>query len=36
MPTARDSLAAVAGPDGRIYAIGGNGSDFATVEAYTP
>jgi len=37
MPTARGALAAVAGPDGRIYAIGGsNGSDVAAVEVYTP
>jgi N-acetylneuraminic acid mutarotase len=38
MPTARHSLAAVAAPDGRIYAIGGYGDHGAlgTVEAYTP
>lgn len=38
MPTARYGLAAVAGADDRIYAIGGyNGNTFLhTVEAYTP
>ena len=39
MPTAREGLAAVEGPDGRIYAIGGLSSSFSvlnTVEAYTP
>jgi len=38
MPTARDSLGAAAGADGRIYAIGGEGLGgfFDTVEAYTP
>jgi hypothetical protein len=40
MPTARDSLGAAAGADGRIYAIGGedlSGSGpLGTVEAYTP
>src|SRR6266851_1912618 len=38
MPTARHLLAAVAGPDGRIYAIGGEkiGSVLNTVEAYDP
>lgn len=39
MPTARYGLAAVTGPDGRIYAIGGeddHGAILATVEAYTP
>ena len=40
MPTARESLGAAAGADGRIYAIGGedrSGSDpLDTVEAYTP
>jgi hypothetical protein len=38
MPTARDSLAAAAGADGRIYAIGGEGLGgfFDTVEVYTP
>src|SRR5260370_39847695 len=38
MPTARHLLAAVAGPDGRIYAIGGekSGSVLNTVEAYDP
>lgn len=37
MPTARFNLAAAAGKDGRIYAIGG-GADAVlnTVEAYTP
>lgn len=38
MPTARSGLAAVTGPDGRIYAIGGYAGDFGlalqTVEAY--
>jgi WD40 repeat protein len=38
MPTARGGLAAVTGPDGRIYAIGGNapGKSLNTVEAYDP
>jgi hypothetical protein len=37
MPTARSGLAAVTGPDGRIYAIGGfNNLPLATVEAYDP
>lgn len=37
MPTARAFLAAAAGPDGRIYAIGGdNASSLDTVEAYDP
>jgi len=38
MPTARWGLAAVAGADGRIYAIGGNdgASELATVEVYAP
>jgi N-acetylneuraminic acid mutarotase len=40
MSTARDRLAAAAGPDGRIYAIGGgfgaNGGNLNTVEAYKP
>jgi N-acetylneuraminic acid mutarotase len=39
MPTARSELAAVAAPDGRIYAIGGEYSGpgvVTTVEAYTP
>jgi hypothetical protein len=38
MPTARDNLAVVAGPDGRIYAIGGQNSSgtLATVEVYDP
>jgi hypothetical protein len=37
MGTARGALAAVAGPDGRIYAIGGaNGPDLADVEVYAP
>ena len=37
LPTARYSLAAVTGPDGRIYAISGhNGNYLTTVEAYTP
>lgn len=36
MPTARASLAAATGADGRIYAIGGsNGTHLTTVEAYT-
>lgn len=38
MPTARAALAAAAGPDGRIYAIGGQ-SNFVplnTVEAFSP
>ncbi len=38
MPTARDGLVAVTGPDGHIYAIGGesNGTFVSTVEAYDP
>ncbi len=37
MPTGRRGLAAATGPDGRIYAIGGNSSVvFDTVEALTP
>jgi N-acetylneuraminic acid mutarotase len=38
MPTARNALAAVTGPDGRIYAIGGHskGGITNTVEAYNP
>jgi N-acetylneuraminic acid mutarotase len=38
MPTARWALAAATGPDGRIYAIGGNNSsgNLSTVEAYNP
>jgi PKD repeat protein len=37
MPTAREGLAAVTGPDGRIYALGGyNGAPLNTVEAYDP
>lgn len=40
MPTARYGLAAVSGPDGRIYAIGGcctaGGAYVSTVEAYDP
>ncbi len=40
MPTARDSLAAATGPDGKIYAIGGyeetTGNTLATVEIYDP
>jgi N-acetylneuraminic acid mutarotase len=39
MPTARGGLAASAGPDGRIYAIGGSDSSnhvLTAVEAYTP
>jgi streptogramin lyase/N-acetylneuraminic acid mutarotase len=39
MPTPRDGLAAVTGPDGRIYAIGGEGADHvasSTVEVYDP
>jgi N-acetylneuraminic acid mutarotase len=37
MPTARFGLAAAAGPDGRIYAIGGyNNGALNTVEAYDP
>src|SRR2546427_4976019 len=40
MPTPRSALAAVTGPDGRIYAIGGvdtlrSPEPLATVEAYT-
>jgi N-acetylneuraminic acid mutarotase len=37
MPTARYSLAAATGPDGRIYALGGfDGTSFLdTIEAYT-
>jgi N-acetylneuraminic acid mutarotase len=35
MPTARGELAAAAGPDGRIYAIGGRGTDITTVEVKT-
>jgi hypothetical protein len=40
LPVARDSLAAVTGPDGRIYAIGGytvaGGITVGTVEAFDP
>jgi hypothetical protein len=39
MPTSRNDLGVVAGPDGRIYAIAGNrntSSYLTTVEAYTP
>jgi len=38
LPTARDGLAAVAGPDGSIYTIGGanNSGDLNTVEMYDP
>jgi hypothetical protein len=43
LPLARESLAAAAGPDGRIYAIGGgeNGGDtlgpsYSEVDAYDP
>jgi hypothetical protein len=40
LTTARYGLAAAMGGDGRIYAIGGDGthagSRTATVEAYTP
>jgi hypothetical protein len=38
MPTGREALGAAAGPDGRIYAIGGLGDSgpLDTVEAYTP
>src|SRR5262249_39389593 len=39
MPTARGDLAAVGGPDGRIYALGGVASFpnfLSTVEAYDP
>jgi N-acetylneuraminic acid mutarotase len=41
MPTARTELAAVTGPDGAVYAIGGSASGFgfdslSTVEAYDP
>jgi N-acetylneuraminic acid mutarotase len=38
MPAARTELGAVTGPDGRIYAIGGDsgGPELDTVEAYTP
>src|SRR5207253_730135 len=40
MPTVRWGLTAVAGPDGRIYAIGGDnasrGHHVSAVEAYTP
>jgi N-acetylneuraminic acid mutarotase len=39
MPTARAAFAAVTGPDGLIYAIGGtdgNGNILTTVEAYDP
>ncbi len=39
MPTPRSALAAAAGPDGKIYAIGGDGADTGartTVEAYDP
>jgi N-acetylneuraminic acid mutarotase len=38
LPTARSFLAAATGPDGRIYAIGGNASFGPTniVEAYSP
>ena len=38
LPTARASLAAALGPDGRVYAIGGSGNSSGaptTVEAYT-
>lgn len=37
MPTAREQLAVTAGPDGRIYAIGGwNNDNLGTVEIYNP
>ncbi|MGH2457546.1 MAG: Kelch repeat-containing protein [Chloroflexota bacterium] len=38
LPTPRAELAAVTGPDGRIYAIGGTSGNvsLATVEAYDP
>jgi non-specific serine/threonine protein kinase len=37
MHRARGALAAVAAPDGRIYALGGaNGPDYADVEVYSP
>ncbi|MEO6775040.1 MAG: kelch repeat-containing protein [Kofleriaceae bacterium] len=38
MPTAREELAAVAGADGKIYAIGGaaSGGESAVVEVYDP
>jgi len=39
MPTARHGLAAAAGSDGKIYAIGGtisSGAAVATMEAYDP
>src|SRR5260370_394304 len=39
MPTARQFLAAAAGADGRVYAIGGlqfGGGPLNTVEAYDP
>jgi hypothetical protein len=39
MPTARTDLAAVATPDGRVYAIGGSaasGQALTTVERYSP
>jgi non-specific serine/threonine protein kinase len=37
MHRARGALAAVAAPDGRIYALGGaDGPDFADVEVFTP
>jgi N-acetylneuraminic acid mutarotase len=37
LPTARGALAAVAAPDGRLYAIGGHATGpLATVEAYDP
>jgi N-acetylneuraminic acid mutarotase len=37
MPTARNSLAVVTGPDGKIYAIGGVQTPvYSTVEAYDP
>jgi N-acetylneuraminic acid mutarotase len=37
MPTKRQGLAAVAGPDGRIYALGGYApSALSVVEVYTP
>ena len=37
MHRARGALAAVAAPDGRIYALGGaDGPDFADVEVYSP
>ena len=37
LPTARESLAAVTGRDGNIYALGGyNGAYLTTVEAFNP